>query len=234
MILSVALLVSCASKSEQEVVNVKNAERVTAVNTNTDHFKMVSNDMNSMSFNSYDQSNAVPSNARPGECFTKVMTPAVHKYTTEKVMVSPESTTYRTIPARYKLVDKVVTVREASEKLVTIPATYKYVTSKVLTKEASSVLRTVPAKFKTVSERVLVSPSKEVWKRGEPTKVNENGILCKVKVPAKYKTVRKKVLVEDARTLEREIPAEYKVVKKRVVATPATVKTVVIPGRHYI
>ncbi len=218
-IITSLLLTACASNNETAVANkvemIKNSK-----------FKTVSNENYSQNFNG----EVFPETAEAGQCFTKVMTPAVYNYKLQKVMTTPASTTYRTIPARYKFVTKRITTKDASERLVTIPAQYKYETSQLMTKEAGTKLSTIPARFKTVKETILISPAKEIWKRGEGTEVNENGILCKVKVPAKYKTVYKKVLVTEARSIEKVIPAEFKMVKKKVVAVPASVKTVIIPA----
>lgn len=172
-----------------------------------------------------------PSNAQAGQCFTKVMTPAVYKYDTEKVMVQPEMTSYKTIPAKYNWATKTVTVSEESKRLVPVPATYKTVAKKIKVSDEATTLVSTPPKYGFVSEKVLVAPATEMWKRGEGTQVNENGILCKVKVPAKYRTVKKKVLVSEGTTVEKVIPAKYQVVKQRVVATPATFNEVIIPAK---
>ncbi len=237
ILIAALLLGSCASTDngvDEQVVSMEEAaaeakaayaqEKDELVNTSA--FRPVSN--NSMSM---DMSDEAPSNAKAGQCFTKVMTPAVYKYSTEKVMVQPEMTSYKTVPAKYKWATKTLTVSEESKRLVAVPATYKTVTEKVKVSDESTTLMSVAPKYGFVSEKVMVSPETEVWKRGEGTHANENGILCKVKVPAKYRTIKKKVLVTEGKTVEKVIPAQYQVVKKRIVATPATFNEVVIPAK---
>jgi len=136
---------------------------------------------------------------------------------------------YKTVPAKFKWVKKQLVVREASTKVVPVPATYKTVKVKIKTADEATRMVQVPATYKTVTERVLVSPEREMWKRGEGTHVNENGILCKVKVPARYKTVSKRVLVQEADTKEYAVPAKFSWVEKTVVATPATTRTIELP-----
>ncbi len=172
----------------------------------------------------------MPKYASAGQCFTKVITPAKYSYTNRSMMVSPEKTQLRSKAAQYRYVNKKVVVEQASERVIPVPATYKWVNDRIKVRDAATRLVQIPERYKTVSNRVLVSPEREVWKRGEPTDVNENGVLCKVKIPAKYKTVTKKVLVSEARTIEKEIPATYQTLKRRVIATPATHRTVVIPA----
>ncbi len=176
----------------------------------------------------------VPPNAKPGECYAKVLVPATYKEEKVKRLVQEAKTKIKVIPATYKVVEKKVTIREPSVKIITIPATYKTVTEKVMVEPQKSKIVVVPAQYKTVKEKVLVKAAHTVWKkgRGEIEKV-DNGtgeIMCLVEVPAQYKTVTKKVLVKDESTKEVTTPAVYKTVTKRVVATPETTKEVKTPA----
>ena len=199
----------------------------------------------------------VPPNAKPGECYAKVLVPAKYENKSISRLVKEAQTKIEVIPATYKVVEKKVTIREASTKLVPVPATYKTVTEKIMVepektslitvpatyKEATETIMvepektelvTVPATYKTVSEKVLISPAHAVWKkgRGEIEKVdNATGdIMCLVEIPAVYKTVTKKVIDKDAYTKEIKTPAIYKTVRKRVLATPATTKEIKTPA----
>ena len=175
-----------------------------------------------------------PPNAKPGECYARVLTPAKYKTVTHKVLASEKTEKIKVIPAKYHMVDKTVLVKEAGTKIITIPAKYKTQTKKILVKEASQKLVTIPAVYKTVSEKVLVSPEHTKWKRGKGPiqKINDKTgeILCLIKVPAVYKTVKKRVVVKPATTKSIEIPAVYKTIKVRVVAEPATTKSIEIPA----
>jgi len=199
----------------------------------------------------------VPPNAKPGECYAKVLVPAKYRIEELEVLVKEPKTEIKVIPAKYKVVEKKVSIREPSIKLVPVPAKYKTVTEKVLVEPEKTKLVVVPATYKTVTEKVLVEPEKTKlvvvpatyktvtekvlvkaahteWKRGrgEIEKIdNATGeIVCLVEVPAQYKTVTKKVLVKDSYTKEVKIPAVYKTVTKRVVDKPAHTKEVKIPA----
>lgn len=71
-----------------------------------------------------DDPTATLPNAKPGECYAKVI-----------------------IPAQYKADRVEVVEREASEKIEVIPAKYEWVEEKVLVKEATFKLETVPAAY---------------------------------------------------------------------------------------
>jgi len=177
-----------------------------------------------------------PPNAKPGECYARVLIPATYKTVTEKMLKKEASERLEIIPAKYEWTTEKVLVREASKKVVPVPATYKWETEKVLVKPATTKLVKIPAKYEWKTEKILEKPAHTVWKKGkgEIEKVdNSTGeIMCLVEVPAVYKTVKKRVLVSPETTKTITIPAEYKTVKVKKVATPATTRTIEIPAEY--
>ncbi len=181
-----------------------------------------------------------PPNARPGECYARMLIPAEYRTVTEKVLK-----------------------KEASERVEIIPASYKTVTKRVLVKPETTRLVEVPAKYGTKSERVQVSPAQTVWKKGAGTDVAGAGagaaggdsaaaiverfgnqkivgtritdtgeLMCLVEIPAQYKTVTKTVLVSPATTRKITTPAEYKTVQVTELVTPAQEKRIAIPEEY--
>ncbi len=175
-----------------------------------------------------------PPNAKPGECYARVLTPAKYEVQTEKVLAKDASESLQVIPAKYTWTTKKVLVKEASERIVPVPAKYKTVTEKVLVSPASERLVTIPATYETVTEKVLVKPAHTAWKKGRgPVERLNNGtgeIMCLVNVPAVYKTITRRVLKTPATTKSIPVPAVYKTVTKRVLVSPATTKAVTIPA----
>ncbi len=184
------------------------------------------------------KSEMLPPNAKPGECYARVMVPA--KYITKKVkvLVKEPSTKIVTVPAKFREVTKKVLVKEASTKVVTTPPVYKLVKEKVLVKQPSKKLIPVPAVYKTVKEKVLVKPAHTEWKRGKglynnviKTKYTPTGeIMCLVKMPPVYKIVTKRIMVKPAGTKEVVVPAVYKTITKKVLEKPAMEKVVKVPA----
>ncbi len=181
-----------------------------------------------------------PPNARPGECYARMLVPAQHRTVTKKVLK-----------------------KEASERVQIIPATYKTVTKRVLVKPETTKLVEVPAKYATKTERIQVSPARTVWKKGAGidaasagagaaggdsaaaiidrfgnqkvvgTRVTDTGeVMCLVEIPAQYKTVSKTVLVSPATTKKVTIPAEYKTVQVTELVTAAQEKRIKIPEEY--
>ena len=181
-----------------------------------------------------------PPNARPGECYARMLIPGESRTVTEKVLK-----------------------KEASERVEIIPATYKTVTKRVLVKPETSKLVSVPAKYGTKTERIQISPATTVWKKGAGTmaagagsgaaggssaaaivdrfgnqkiigsRVTDTGeLMCLVEVPAQYKTVSKTVLVSPATTKTITSPAEYKTVQVTELVTAAQEKRIAIPAEY--
>lgn len=186
--------------------------------------------------------------AKPGECYAQVYTPAQWTTQTKRVLKNEASFRLETVPAVYETVTERVLVKGEGERLEVIPATYETVTERVMIKEAGTRLETVPAVYETETERVLVRPARQVWKNSKGTiygtaikdaegklitKPSASGeVLCLVEEPAEYRTVSKRVLKKEATTREVTIPAEYKTVSKRVMKTPPSTRKVTIPAEY--
>ncbi len=181
-------------------------------------------------------SSLTPPNAKPGQCFTKILTPAKYRTVTEKQMVEEAGQRIEVIPASYKNATKRVLVSEATEKLQVVPATYKTVTERVMVRPATTKIEQVPATYETVTSRMLDTPARKEWKKGTgPIQRVDNDtgeIMCLVEIPATYKTITKRVLKTPATSRTVQIPAQYDTVTKQVVATAATTRAVTIPAKY--
>lgn len=181
-------------------------------------------------------SDLYPPNAKPGECYARVLTPAVYDQISKQVMVQGASEKIEVIPAEYTMVDETVLVKEASEVLKTVPAEYKWVEEQYMIEPEKTELVTVPETYRNISEQILVKPAYTTWKkgRGPIEKIDDSTgeIMCLVEVPAEYKTVSQRVLDQAAYTQTKTIPAVYKTVKKRVLVSPARVVKEEVPAEY--
>ena len=182
-------------------------------------------------------------NAKPGECYAKVV-----------------------IPAQYKTENVDVTVREASVRFEMVPAKYQTVEEKVLVKEAANKIIPVPAEYEMATESVEIAPAGKTWLAGKKrtalpvspallAAVGSSGVkldglpvgscLSEYYVPAQYKNedvrvlktasyetveidpaayewVEEKVLVKEASKEIVEVPAVFETVTEKVLVAPAT------------
>jgi hypothetical protein len=196
-------------------------------------------------------------NAKPGECYVKVVHPPVYRteqvkklvkeagerieiappvYKAVKVHVTSEEA-QEVVPAVYETVKERVLVKPATTRLEIVPAVYENVEEKVMVKAASKKAVDVPAVFEDVTEQKLVHEAYTYWKPGTSTsiqKVDEKSgqIMCLVEVPAEYQTVTNRVLKTAASVRYEEIPAEYQTVTRAVLKTPATTRSVEVPAEY--
>ena len=163
-------------------------------------------------------SSLLPPNPKVGECYARVLIPAIYKTESQKVLIAEASEKISVIPAQYKVVQKRIEVSPAKKKIVQVPATYKWETVKVLHK-----------------------PAYTTWKRGSgvtasgalKTKTTDTGeLMCLVEIPAEYKTIKKKVVNKAAYTKTVEVPAVYKTVKVTETVKEATENRQVIPAKY--
>lgn len=189
--------------------------------------------------------------AKPGECYAKVVIPAKYETKTEEVVISEPSERIEVIPPKYEWVEEKIQVKEPSFKLIPVPATYETVTEKVEIKPASTqwLLTTPNGKVKTAGASLIAYAKgaglpadaakpgdcfleyyKPAVYRTETEKVLVKEAGEKVSVaPPKYEWVEDKVLVKDASTKVVQVPATYETVTEKILVEPA--KTVWKKGR---
>lgn len=133
-----------------------------------------------------DNTGNVPPNAKPGECYAKVVIPAVTETITENVQIAEEQEVLaRIIPAKYKVEKEQVLVREARQYwkagtgpkqkvdkttgeimcLVEEPAVYKTIERRVLVEPERPEYKTMPAQFEKLSKTNIVQPERKEWRR---------------------------------------------------------------------
>lgn len=168
-----------------------------------------------------------PPDAKPGECYAKVLVPAKYDVVTEKVLKREASDKISVIPARFEWVEERILIKEAGESVEVVPTKYRWVEERVMVEPATTRLVPVPAQFETVTERVLDRPEQTTWKKGrgpiERIDGNTGEILCLVVEPATYKTISRTVVKTPASTRQVDVPPVYKTVRKQVVDSPASV-----------
>ncbi len=171
-----------------------------------------------------------PPNAKPGECYARVLTPA--KYD--------------------KIEDKIV-VKEATEEITIVPAQYETVEQKVEVVPEFKKLKPVPAKYKEVVETVEVKPALRVWKTSLKKKALpvSQAILDAAKAqgvdldnaaagtcykeyyqPAQFKSVEEDVIVQEEHNETKVIPAQFDTVEEKIEIIPASKQVVEIPAEY--
>lgn len=175
-----------------------------------------------------------PPDAKPGECYAKVLVPAKYDVVSEKVLKREASEKVTIIPAKYEWVEERVMVKEANEVITVRPASFRWLEERVMVEPATTRLVPVPAVYETVSERVLDRPEQTTWKKGRgPVEKIDNTtgeILCLVVEPATYKTINRTVVKTPASSRQVDVPPVFKTIRKQVVDSPAQVVKSSVPA----
>ncbi len=174
-----------------------------------------------------DQTQTLP-DARPGECYAKVVTPAKFETRTEEIVV-----------------------QEGSERIATVPAEFETSEQRVMTREASRVLTSVPIAYSDEFEKVETRPAEANWvmKFGnsshpaspgalegiEASGVNldtvaENVCFREYYTPPEYRTEDRRVLKRAGGETITVTPAEYETTEERIVVKEASSRLVNVPA----
>lgn len=200
----------------------------------------------------------MPPQARPGECYGRVVTAPIYGTVSKDVLEREAWTETVQGPPTTQKITRRVLVRPARVERVQAPATYKTVVSWT-TRPGARRTVTEPARYKTVTEKVLIEEARSEWRLtsaplayGETrvgvtqTMLQATGeVYCRVLIPARYDYVERRVKIAAARTytvegapvkvkhVERVMVSEGGVVERTIPAVYRTevIKTVQRPGR---
>ncbi len=166
--------------------------------------------------------------AKPGECYAKVITPAKFATRTEEIIV-----------------------QEASERIKSVPAKYETVEQTVVTKEAGRTIDVIPAQFGDEFERIEVRAAETSWsvKTGNQVQPASPGALEgivrsgveleSVKAGTCFREyyTQPEYKVDTSRVLKKEggeriivTAAEYEAVTERVVVKEASSRVINVPA----
>jgi hypothetical protein len=178
-----------------------------------------------------DATNTLP-NAKPGECYAKVVVPAKYEVKTEQVLIKPES-----------------------EKIDVTPATFDTAEKEVVVKEGFTKLKAVPAKFRTETEEIEISPASTAWvtSLGKGRAPASPALLAAAKangidldattpgtcyreyfIPASYETTEKEVLIKEESEEIKIAEAKFEKAKENVVVKQASKKKVLKPAEFEV
>lgn len=176
-----------------------------------------------------------PPDSEDGQCFARVLSPAVTETIEEEVLVSPESYRIEVTPAVYEARTERLLIKEAATHYRLIPAITEIVEEQVLVEPERIEKVVIPAEFETYTDTIVIEPARETWKAGaglfgrnildngtEQTEGSESTgeLLCRVMIPAVTETITRQRMVSPARVEEHVIPARYETVRREVVVEP--------------
>ncbi len=174
-----------------------------------------------------DKTNTLP-DAKPGQCYAKVMVPAKYETKQDKVLVREAAQKIKTIPAKYEWSEKTVTIQAAHTKLVPEPAKYKKIVEKIETSPAMNIWVTNFKKnAKPVSPGMLAAAKESL---GIAIKQAVPGMCFKeYYTPTQYRNETQDIVIKAASEKVASIPAEYETIEEKVMVKEPSKKIIEVP-----
>lgn len=167
--------------------------------------------------------------AKPGECYAKVVTPAKFATRTEEVVVQEASERVTTVPAKFETGEQTVVVREASRRITIVPATYGEEFEKIVVRPAETNW------ILSGSGNAPASPGalEGIVRSGiELSSVEPGSCFREYFTAAEYKTETTQVLKKEGGEKIAALPAQYETVEERIVVKEAYSRTIDIPATY--
>jgi Putative peptidoglycan binding domain len=178
----------------------------------------------------------MPTQARPGQCFQRMLVPATWRAEPMDVITQEA---YEQIavsdPVFQSRHENVVTSDEYKRYVVTEP-TFRTETQTIVTRPAHERLVASPAVMGTRSETVVIREPRLVWRSGANLSAvrrmdpNTGEVFCLVEEPAITQTVTRRVQTAQAQVSRQNVPALTQTIARKVLVTPASVREINVPA----
>jgi len=169
-----------------------------------------------------------PPDAKPGECYAKVVLPAEYEAIEEQVMVKEPSESISIIPAEYDTVKAEVGVIPETHKLIPVPANYKEVVETIVVKPAILSWKSSLNKDANPISPVLLAA---VTSSGVDIQNAQSGdCFREYYIPRKFKKISEEILVQGEHNETEVIPPEFETIEKTIIVKPASKKLVDVPA----
>jgi len=177
---------------------------------------------------SAEEASLTPPNAKPGECYARVVLPAQYETVEEQVMIKEPSEQIEIVPAEYGSKDEEIEVIPQTKKLTPVPATYEEVTETI---EVKPAIRTWKISLKKKALPVSQTILSAVKQAGVDVDNAQPGNCYKEYfVARKFKTEPEDILVRKDYNETEVVPAEFETVEQTVIIKPASKEIVEVPA----
>lgn len=181
-------------------------------------------------------SEALPSQARPGQCFARVLVSATYRTEAQTVITQEAYERIDVTDPVFRATTQAVETSPEHKRYVTTEPVFRAENHTVVTRPAYERLVAVQPTLGTRSETIVIREPRLVWRPGH----NLSGIrrldpatgevFCLVEEPAVTQTVTRRVATTPASVRRETVPAQTQTVQRRVLVTPASVREVLVPA----
>ncbi len=171
-------------------------------------------------------------NARPGQCFARIVTPAQYEKVPETVVVQEGFEQMRAVQPEFRETMSEVMVKEAGVQYVVRQPRYEVRQEQVMVKPGHERLVIEPARFEYVTETIQVGEPRMMWKPGanlsntQRVDARTGQVYCLVEVPGKTQTITKRVMVQPEQMRRETVDAQFINISKQVLVDRGGVEEV--------
>ncbi len=166
--------------------------------------------------------------AKPGECYAKVITPAQFSTKSAEVVIQQASERIETIEPVYEKIEQSIVIKESSQQLSVVPAEFAPNTEKVEIKAVEKSWTT-----KVGNKTIPASPDaiEHIARSGVDTDaVEAGGCFIEYFKDAEYKVEKVRVMTKPASEEINLLPAEYETTEERIIVKQASSEVVDVPA----
>ncbi len=175
-----------------------------------------------------------PTSARPGQCYARVLVPAVYRDAPMEVVTQEAVERIDVAEPTFRMRPETVMTREGFTRYVVTEPTFRTEQATIVTRPAYERLVVQPAQMATRTETVTIREPRMVWRAGANLSgvrrldTNTGEIYCLVEERGVTQTISRKVVTAPASVSRVMVPAQTETLTRQVVATPASVREVVV------
>jgi hypothetical protein len=180
----------------------------------------------------------LPNQARPGQCYARVLVPATYRNEAMSIVTREAYEQVQVSEPVFRPEPRSVTTSDPYKRYEVTEPTFRTDNQVIETRPAHERLVATPAVLGTRTETVVVREPRLVWRAGS----NLSGvrrmdsatgeIFCLVEEAAVTQTVSRVVQVQPSQVSRERVPARTQTIARRVLVTPASVREVDVPGTY--
>jgi len=176
----------------------------------------------------------MPSQAKPGQCFARVLVEATYRSETVPVVIRDAHESVQVSEPVFKSEIKSFPISDAYKDYVVTPPTFRTEQQKIVVRPAHERLRASPAVIGTSPVTVVIREPRLVWRPGskgsEVRRIDAatGEVFCLVEEPAKTAVMQREVQITPAQVTREHVPAVEETIERRFLVTAPTVREVYV------
>lgn len=176
-------------------------------------------------------------NARPGQCFARVLVPATFRNVPVDYVSQEAIEQVEVSQPTFRLRPETVVTHDGYTRYVVTQPTFRTETATIVTRPAHERLVAVPAQVRTVNETITIREPRMVWRQGSNLSgvrrldSNTGEIYCLVEERGVTQTVVRRVQASPAGVQRVAVPAQTQTLTRQVLATRGGVQEIEVPAQ---